>query len=594
MMSPNSGGRLVRLFTSFSCCALCVLLSIDLLSFLISGDTFGEAAVYTMTVGLKGFNHKNAWTHLLLGSALLLVSLAVLVSCHKLPCIARKSRCFLLGLNLATISLCACTSVSKYMFVTSYHDAFSEQTGFANHYFRFPGKIRPERNLLFLYLESIEYAFFDESIFPGLLPNLKRLGRRMDNYTHIEMEGGWTIAALTSSLCGIRLVTPSGGENQMNRAGSFLPRARCLGDVLHDAGYALHYLGGAPKEFSGKDKFFTSHGFQKVEGKAEGLVQGEPKAPWGRFDEYLLDDVFLRYQQLANHSQPFGLFTETVDTHAPGGVVSPKCKDHIYGDGTNGMLNSVHCTDLVIGEFLDKLMAQKAFKNTVLVIFSDHLAMANSADHLLKKVPNRRLTLLIMDGHRSPEIANVVEIPRVASTLDICPTVLSYLTNVAQLKFGLGRSLRDESSMTLVEEMGVSSFYNQLGAWRSTFMSFWDFPKSVSAGFKMTGNTTIDISGSKFDLPVAFQLQDEIIEQIFLSAKAASKTMHDSNKTVLFIGPCRKMMGFETACEYPCYLYRKDTACFIGRFPNKHTVYLSAFEESEKRSSPQSSLCVPL
>ena len=75
------------------------------------------------------------------------------------------------------------------------------------------------------------------------------------------------MGGLTAMLRGIRLITPIGGENFKDRVrDSFLPGARCLGDVLMDANYTSHYMGGAHKHFAGKDKLFSSHGFQKVEG----------------------------------------------------------------------------------------------------------------------------------------------------------------------------------------------------------------------------------------------------------------------------------------------------------------------------------------
>ena len=41
--------------------------------------------------------------------------------------------------------------------------------------------------------------------------------------------------------------------------------------------------------------------------------------------------------------KPFGIFIGTVDTHDPGGVVSPACKNSgYYGDGRNGMRNSAN------------------------------------------------------------------------------------------------------------------------------------------------------------------------------------------------------------------------------------------------------------
>ncbi|WP_204351696.1 hypothetical protein, partial [Klebsiella variicola] len=71
-------------------------------------------------------------------------------------------------------------------------------------------------------------------------------------------------AGLVSSMCGVPLTTSQGDENSMDRMGSFLPKAVCLGDYLKQQGYTNHYLGGANGQFAGKGQFLASHGFDEV------------------------------------------------------------------------------------------------------------------------------------------------------------------------------------------------------------------------------------------------------------------------------------------------------------------------------------------
>src|SRR5262249_23377563 len=118
------------------------------------------------------------------------------------------------------------------------------------------------KNLVLIYGESYERTYFNEAFFPGLIKELHQIEAKSLSFTNIhEAYGtGWTIAGMVGSQCGIPLVTSSHG-NSMAGMDKFLASATCFGDVLHDNGYHLVYMGGADFEFAGKGKFYTTHKF---------------------------------------------------------------------------------------------------------------------------------------------------------------------------------------------------------------------------------------------------------------------------------------------------------------------------------------------
>ena len=63
-------------------------------------------------------------------------------------------------------------------------------------------------NLVYLYLESFEASFFDDEVFPGLVPNLKRLRTEAHDYTDVHDVGDFTMGSFVASQCGIKLITP--------------------------------------------------------------------------------------------------------------------------------------------------------------------------------------------------------------------------------------------------------------------------------------------------------------------------------------------------------------------------------------------------
>ena len=544
----------------------------DFICYSVSGEVFGESSVYTLRAGLEGFDLANAKELVFIGLFMLSLCVIVAFCLDKVPSVKRLTgrRLFV---GYVTLALCILSSgVGRYAINLFLHSN-RDQTGFHEVYkfplHQYPALLHRQRNLVYLYLESLESAFFDEAIFPGLVPSLKSLGLRAHNYTGIADVGDFTMGGLVTSQCGIRLITPIGAENFMDRVNSYLPAARCLGDLMKASGYKLEYIGGAAKEFAGKNIFLESHGFTSVKGSGEGMRRGEAKAPWGRYDDVMLDDVFLRYSELSAGNEPFALFSLTVDTHAPGGARSPRCGDLIYGDGSNPMLNSVHCSDKIVSEFVYKVLSHPSFERTLLVVGTDHKMHKNSADPFLTAFKQRNLSLLIFDG-RNPDRGAVISSP--GTSLDIGATILSHLTNGRLSELGLGRSLREQNSKTLFSEhINLESFSTQLDEWRSSFLQFWRFPEDKIVGFNVSAQGTVNVDGSLFRAPVAFELDHESgskIVNIILPDDAQSE-LERGNVTALLIKKCSAVQASGRAGSH-CYMYRKHGQVKTGPIlPNK-------------------------
>jgi Phosphoglycerol transferase and related proteins, alkaline phosphatase superfamily len=195
------------------------------------------------------------------------------------------------------------------------------------------------KNIVWIYGESLERTYFDETVFPGLMPNLKRLADEALDVRGLDSaEGsGWTIAGLVASMCGVPLTTAQGDENSMGRMGRFLPEAVCLGDYLKQQGYTTHYLGGANGQFAGKGQFLASHGFDAVHDLSWFRQQSIPKrhfSNWGLHDDVLLDTAYERFLELSRAGQPFMLTTLTMDTHHPAGHLPVATPAHRTARGT--------------------------------------------------------------------------------------------------------------------------------------------------------------------------------------------------------------------------------------------------------------------
>lgn len=81
---------------------------------------------------------------------------------------------------------------------------------------------RPGKNLLLIYLESLEKVYTEESIFPGLTPYLNELKSQALWFSQMLQTRGtsWTVAGMMATQCGTPLLTPFGPTgNDLLRTG---------------------------------------------------------------------------------------------------------------------------------------------------------------------------------------------------------------------------------------------------------------------------------------------------------------------------------------------------------------------------------------
>ena len=404
---------------------------------------------------------------------------------------------------------------------------------------QFAGK---PKNIVWLYLESVERTYLDEYLFPGLMPNLRSLEEESLSFTDIhQVYGtGWTIAGMVASQCGIPLVTHVSEvkRNSMSGMDQFLPGAECLSDILGEAGYDLNYMGGAILDFAGKGQFYRTHGFNRIEGYRKFIgALGDPgyKHAWGIYDDSLLTLAKRRFDELATRDQPFGLFLLTVDTHHPYGYMARACKDLAYQDGTNPILNIVHCADRLAADFIHYIKDSESFEDTLIVVSSDHLAMRNTASKMLESGERRNLWM-IFDKNTSPR-----KITGKGSTLDVAPTVLNLMgANVEG--FGFGRDMMKDTPTLSESEESIDEILTRS---RGYLSSLWGFPQ-ISDGFLVDlekKQLRFEAANRHIRLPALFVLDENLeVEEIkfpFYSAplRRQIRTL-DYDSTIVWVDKC--------------------------------------------------------
>jgi phosphoglycerol transferase len=360
-------------------------------------------------------------------------------------------------------------------------------------------------NFVFIFAESLERTYFDESLFPGLVKELRLIENAGHSFTNIrELAGtGFTMGGIVASLCGVPLSTPA-NANSMSGMDAFLPGAIGLTDLLHEqAGYHFAFMGGANLLFGGKDKFLETHRFDEKVGFSElhGLIPDKSYINnWGLYDDTLLDMAFQKFTELSQQGKRFGLFVLTLDTHHPNGHVSATVANARYGEGKNSMLNAVAASDALLASFIRRIQESAFGRNTVVVIASDHLAMNNVASDLLQKGERRNLFIVL-----DPRNAVGAKIPRLGSTLDTGSTLLPYLGFRGVI--GLGRDLQDPG--TSDEEIAHIHRKETVPSWREELMKLWEFPKLKESLSFSDDPAEVALDGRRFRAPVLIEFDHD-------------------------------------------------------------------------------------
>jgi phosphoglycerol transferase MdoB-like AlkP superfamily enzyme len=288
------------------------------------------------------------------------------------------------------------------------------------------------RNLVLIYLESVEETFFDETLFPGLVPNLARLRDEAVSFGDMRQYPGtgWTIAAMVASQCGVPLLSEMWGNDILTTVGNPFARITCLGEHLKDAGYRTAFVGGATLKFAGKGNFLRDNGFDIRLGLDELPNTGAHK--WGLYDTDTFAHARDLFDGLAGGEAPFLLSVLTLDTHFPDGMPSPGCRP--YAEDALLMLDAVHCADQLVAAFVEHVRLSPVGRDTVIAIMSDHLFMEGEVEHMLER-GSRRPFFFLLDPSRAAGTR-----PGPFTHFDVAPTLLE-AAGLPGARFAFGHSL---------------------------------------------------------------------------------------------------------------------------------------------------------
>ena len=321
-----------------------------------------------------------------------------------------------------------------------------------------------KRNLIYIFLESVEMTYADESVGgafeKNVIPELTQLALENECFSgdDTQLNGGhqstgasWTSGAMFAQSAGLPF--PSSLANNVKVSNeTFLPLVYTLGDVLEDNGYHCALLIGSRAEFGARDYYYRSHGNYDILDYPYYLSTGDlPEGYavwWGYEDEKLFGFAKDELSKLSSADEPFALTLLTADTHFEDGYVCDRCKKKF---GKDQYSNVMACSSKQVAAFVRWCQKQDFYKDTTIILCGDHLTMDSDYCKDVSNKYDRRVYTAFINSAVEP----ILNKTRDYITLDLFPTTLTAIgAEFNGDRLGLGTDLFS-ATPTLAEEYGV-------------------------------------------------------------------------------------------------------------------------------------------
>lgn len=327
-----------------------------------------------------------------------------------------------------------------------------------------------KRNLIVIYLESMETTYASESVGGGkqynYIPELTELAEENVFFSDDDDLGGagrasgsgWTMGGLFASATGVPYKLPVDG-NSAGDYKSIVPGLKGLGDVLEENGYRNYFMCGSEAVFGGRKDFYEQHGNYSImdynTAKRDNIIPEDYHVYWGMEDEKLYEYARQELPDIAQYEEPFCFMMLTVDTHPGDGYICSLCND----DYPKQYENVLACASRQADQFVSWVKEQEWYENTTIILMGDHLSMKadfwDDINDYQRKIYNCFLNL--PQGVMCEYTRN-----RDFTVMDMFPTILAAIgADIEGERLALGVNLFSDQK-TLPEIMGSKEFNREL------------------------------------------------------------------------------------------------------------------------------------
>lgn len=218
--------------------------------------------------------------------------------------------------------------------------------------------------------------------------------------------------------------------------------------LLRDNGYTAWAMHGYEKEFWNREKAYKNQGFERFISEED--YKFNETIGFGLRDEDFFEQSIEYLKELDKvDDNPFYAFLITLTSHAPYKMEEKyqhlDLKEEDEGTLIGDYLQSIHYTDKHLGEFIENLKKEGLYDNSVLAMYGDHFAIANTREEI--KDMMIRFLDEEYDFNTMMNIPLIITVPgeeiketnsKVGSPLDFYPTMMNIMgyENTKGLIFG--------------------------------------------------------------------------------------------------------------------------------------------------------------
>jgi len=218
-------------------------------------------------------------------------------------------------------------------------------------------------NVIFIIWESFTEKAIHISINnKEVTPQFNRLKKAGIYFSNVYASGDRTNKGIPAILSGY----PAMPNTTVIHSPGKAEKLRVLSQLFKEKGYQTPFFYGGEPEFANIKSYLLHGGFDPIVGKDD-FDSKDMNSKWGAHDGVVMNRVF---EDLNKSKKPFFATWLTLTSHEP--FETPVSAIFNGSDHTTKFLNSLHYTDQVIGEFIEKCRKESWWNNTVMIITGDH------------------------------------------------------------------------------------------------------------------------------------------------------------------------------------------------------------------------------
>ena len=317
-------------------------------------------------------------------------------------------------------------------------------------------------NVVLIMVESLSAEYM--GIFgnkKGLTPHLDALVDKSLFFDNFYATGTRTVRGMEAVVLSL---PPTPGRSIVKRPDC--QNRNSSGFIFENMGYENKFIYAGHGYFDNMNYFFSNNGFEvvdRLEFKEDEITFANV---WGVCDEDLFNKTMKEADKSYANEKPFFSFVMTTSNHRP--YTYPEGKIDIPSH--TGRDGGVKYTDYAIDKFLKDALKKPWFDNTIFVIVADH--NGGSAGKTSLPIWRYKIPLFIY----APKIITVERIPKLASQVDLMPTVLSILGQSYEAKT-YGDNILSEDH----KERAFVGNYQKLGLFKKNKLTILSPDKTVQS-----------------------------------------------------------------------------------------------------------------